>query len=55
MVSVGKPGSARTNTNRLGFTLLTYNLLAEIYVRLACPPVQPATRMNGVQMQHSCY
>jgi len=31
VVSVGKPGSARTNTNRLGFTLLTYNLLAEIY------------------------
>ena len=26
----GSPGTARTNTSRLGFTLLTYNLLAEI-------------------------
>jgi len=31
VVSVGKPGQARTNANRLGFTLLTYNVLAEIY------------------------
>jgi len=31
VVSVGKPGAARTNANRLGFTLLTYNVLAEIY------------------------
>jgi CCR4-NOT transcription complex subunit 6 len=31
VVSVGKPGAARTNMNRLGFTLLTYNVLAEIY------------------------
>jgi len=31
VVSVGKPGQSRTNANRLGFTLLTYNVLAEIY------------------------
>jgi len=31
VVSVGKPGAARSNANRLGFTLLTYNVLAEIY------------------------
>jgi CCR4-NOT transcription complex subunit 6 len=31
VVSVGKPGAARTNANRLGFTILTYNVLAEIY------------------------
>jgi len=38
VVSVGKPGTARTNTSRLGFTLLTYNLLAEIY---ATPDAYP--------------
>jgi len=38
VVSVGKPGSYRTNTSRLGFTLLTYNLLAEIY---ATPDAYP--------------
>ena len=31
VVSVGKPGQFRTNMNRLGFTLVTYNCLAEIY------------------------
>jgi len=31
VTAVGKPGAARTNANRLGFTLLTYNVLAEIY------------------------
>lgn len=31
VVSLGKPGQARTNANRLGFTLLTYNVLSEIY------------------------
>jgi CCR4-NOT transcription complex subunit 6 len=38
VVSVGKPGQARTNANRLGFTLLTYNCLAEIY---ATPDAYP--------------
>ena len=38
VVSVGKPGQARTNSSRLGFTLLTYNLLAEIY---ATPDAYP--------------
>ena len=38
VVSVGKPGTARTNTSRLGFTLLTYNVLAEIY---ATPEAYP--------------
>lgn len=38
VVSFGKPGTARTNTSRLGFTLLTYNLLAEIY---ATPDAYP--------------
>ena len=31
VVSLGKHGQARTNANRLGFTLLTYNVLSEIY------------------------
>jgi len=38
VVSVGKPGSVRTNSSRLGFTLLTYNVLAEIY---ATPDAYP--------------
>ena len=38
VVSVGKPGTARTNSSRLGFTILTYNVLAEIY---ATPDAYP--------------
>jgi len=38
VVSVGKPGTARTNSSRLGFTMLTYNVLAEIY---ATPDAYP--------------
>ena len=37
-VSVGKPGTARTNSSRIGFTILTYNVLAEIY---ATPDAYP--------------
>jgi len=37
-VSVGKPGTARTNSSRIGFTMLTYNVLAEIY---ATPDAYP--------------
>lgn len=37
-VSLGKPGSARTNSSRLGFTMLSYNVLAEIY---ATPDAYP--------------
>jgi|MDSY01.2.fsa_nt_gb CCR4-NOT transcription complex subunit 6 len=41
VVSVGKPGAARTNANRLGFTLLTYNVLAEIYATNEAFPYCP--------------
>ena len=44
VVSVGKPGQARTNANRLGFTLLTYNCLAEIYVS---PPTARTPRATS--------
>jgi CCR4-NOT transcription complex subunit 6 len=42
VVHVGKPGAARTNMNRLGFTLLTYNVLAEIYATSDAYPYCPA-------------
>ena len=53
VVSVGKPGSARTNTNRLGFTLLTYNLLAEIYVRAAAAAAPEAIRARTAHPPHA--
>ena len=49
VVSVGKPGAARTNMNRLGFTLLTYNVLAEIYVRR---PRSGANRKSHARRSH---
>ena len=42
VVSVGKPGQFRTNMNRLGFTLVTYNCLAEIYATSEVYPYCPA-------------
>jgi len=42
VVSAGKPGTYRTNMNRLGFTMLTYNCLAEIYATGEAFPYCPA-------------
>jgi len=42
VVSAGKPGTFRTNMNRLGFTMLTYNCLAEIYATSEAYPYCPA-------------
>jgi len=42
VVSVGKPGQFRTNMNRLGYTLVTYNCLAEIYATSEVYPYCPA-------------
>ena len=39
---MGKPGQFRTNMNRLGFTLVTYNCLAEIYATSEVYPYCPA-------------
>lgn len=57
VVSVGKPGTARTNANRLGFTLLTYNLLAEIYVSTAArtTPQLPLHSLPHLGYICTCY